>query len=171
VDVSHPRPDERPDSGPIGDALFQPFVDSVRTALLEMAGIEVAIRSTSGAASPGAGDIIAVVELTSTPPMTLMLSFPGRTAEALAAQILTDVKVTTDDVVTKDCVREIANVVAGQAKTALSATPHHFSCSLPTIADVTPMGAAEGFFAAFDSPAGEFGLLLASAKRRASPSR
>ena len=87
MDVSHPRPAERPDSGPIGDALFQPFVESVRTTLLEMAGIDVVTRSKSGAASPVACDIVAVVELTATRPMTLMLRFPRRTAEALAARM------------------------------------------------------------------------------------
>jgi CheY-specific phosphatase CheX len=137
----------------------------VRATLIEMAGIDVTPGSISDAGTvPLACDIAVVVELGSTQPGTLTLGFPQRTAEGLAARILAEVKVPTDDLVISDCVREIANVVAGQAKTALAATPQRFSCSLPGIGDAgtlrTPLHVGEGFFVVFDSPAGEFGLLL-----------
>jgi chemotaxis protein CheX len=47
--------------------------------------------------------------------------------------MLTGVMKRIEDDLVWDCVAEIANVIAGQAKALLAGTPHHFSFSLPRV--------------------------------------
>jgi CheY-specific phosphatase CheX len=60
---------------------------------------------------------------------------------------------------------EVGNVVAGQAKTIMGATPFDFTFSLPRVvsgteADVQPRPGQKGFGVAFSSDAGDFALQL-----------
>jgi CheY-specific phosphatase CheX len=52
----------------------------------------------------------------------LVLSFPDRTAAAITERVLADAKEEIDETLVRDCVGEIANVIAGQAKTLLAGT-------------------------------------------------
>jgi chemotaxis protein CheX len=70
----------------------------------------------------------------------------------------------TEDIV-RDCLGEIANVVAGQAKALLAGTPYHFTFSTPTVVaggghegGATPGG---GYLVVlFGSDVGDFALQL-----------
>jgi CheY-specific phosphatase CheX len=157
----------RPVAGAIDDQLALPFVEAIRVAFLEMAGIEVAMRGLFRIGLPIACDLATIVELAATPPMALLLGFPERTAAALTAAILRDVNVPRDKTVVQDCVCEIANVVAGHAKTALAGTHCRFTYSLPRIAETS--GSLANTFhhkgslaAVLDCAAGEFALVLAA---------
>jgi CheY-specific phosphatase CheX len=130
--------DARPVPDPVREQLLDPFIRGVTSALAEMAGVDVVVRSvyqTSAFRTPDG--VAAVVELASTTPKWLILSLPKPTALALAGQVLHAVSENDRQKLIGDFAGELANVAAGQAKTALAASPHRFTCSLPTVVDGT----------------------------------
>jgi CheY-specific phosphatase CheX len=158
--------DARPVPDPVREQLLDPFIRGVTTALAEMAGVDVAVRSvyqTSAFRTPDG--VAAVVELASTAPKWLILSFPKPTALALAGQVLRGVGEEDRQKLIGDFAGELANVAAGQAKTALAASPHRFTCSLPTVLDgpadlPIPERCATAFVVAFEILPGELGMRL-----------
>jgi chemotaxis protein CheX len=123
---------------PIGDEvrsqLVEPFIAAARAALAEMAGTDVVVRAVGRARlSQAPGDVTAVVWLTSATEGYLVLGFPKRTAAALAGRVFSGVLREIGEDLICDCVGEIANVVAGQAKALLACTPYHFSFSVPRV--------------------------------------
>ena len=155
---------------PIGDEagaqLLEPFIAAARAALTEMAGTEVVVRAAAGTEPPQAlGDVAAVVRLTSATDGYLVLGFPRRTAAALAERVLTGVVKEIDEGLICDCVGEIANVVAGQAKALLAGTPYHFTFSLPQVVlgggpELGPHGARDCLAVAFGTDLGEMAMRL-----------
>jgi chemotaxis protein CheX len=110
------------------------FISGTQAALSEMASAEAAVVSTEPATTAQVVDSIsAVVELNSVALGRFILSLPRGTAAALAERILAGVEDVIDDELTRDCVGELANVIAGQAKTILAGTPSHFNFSLPRV--------------------------------------
>ena len=65
--------------------------------------------------------------------MVLVLSFPAQTAAALAGRVLAEVAQAPDDDLVRDCMGELANVIAGQAKTLLAETPYQLLLATPSI--------------------------------------
>lgn len=149
----------------IRDNLLEPFIAATVVALGEMAGADVAVREVYQKALHHAlGDLAVVVRLTSTTEGALVLAFPRPTAAALARRILVEVASATDDALIRDCVGEIGNVVAGQAKAMLAETPYRLVFSLPqsvVAADQfrAPLG-LDCVVVAFSSALGEFALQL-----------
>src|SRR5262245_56499445 len=88
---------------------------------------------------PAPGELAAIVELTSAAVGALVVSFPRPTAEALARRMLTSVTEPLDDSLIQDCVGEMANVVAGQAKAMLADGPYRFDFSVPMAAASRPL--------------------------------
>jgi chemotaxis protein CheX len=114
--------------------LLEPFIEATRAALAEMASIEVVVRAAVRTDLPQAlGDVSVVVQLSSATEGHLVLGFPHRTAAALTERVLIGALKELDEGLVRDCVGEIANVVAGQAKSLLAGTPYHFSFSLPRV--------------------------------------
>jgi chemotaxis protein CheX len=123
---------------PIGDEcrshLLEPFIEATRAALAEMAATDVVVRGITRADRFQAqGDVLAVVQLASTTDGYLALGFPRRTATGLAERVFAGVLQTVDEELLCDCMGEIANVIAGQAKTLLAATPYQFTFTLPRV--------------------------------------
>jgi CheY-specific phosphatase CheX len=62
----------------------------------------------------------------------------------------------------RDCLGEVANILAGQAKTLLLGTRYHFTLSTPQVMDGVHEGAlpegTTGLAVAFDSEVGEFAM-------------
>jgi CheY-specific phosphatase CheX len=113
------------------EGLVEPFVAATRVSLEEMADVDVVVRSvTRGHAPVAAGDIVASIELTWG---RLRVCAPRTTAQALARRILEGVADEPDGALVPDCMGEIANVIAGQAKTLLAETPYAFSFSVPRV--------------------------------------
>jgi chemotaxis protein CheX len=110
------------------------FIRAATVALGEMASMEVAVRGVHRTTfdMPG-GDISAVVAIRSATDGLFVLSFPAGTAAAIAERVLADAKATMTQSLVEDCVGEIANVIAGQAKTLLAGTPYQLTYSLPEI--------------------------------------
>src|SRR5262249_58456639 len=102
--------------------------------LSEMARTETGVRSVGPPALPRAvDDLCAVLVVTSEVVRALVLRFPARTAAGLAGRVFAEVALCPDEETVRDCMGELVNVVAGQAKTLLFGTPYHFTLSTPTV--------------------------------------
>jgi chemotaxis protein CheX len=152
--------------GEVRDNLLEPFRAAVCTAVGEMAATEVVAgevwRMPTG---DTLGDAAAVVGLQSATEGPLVLSFPWRTATALARRILAGAWREVDEDLVRDCVGEIANVVAGQAKALLAGTAYHFTFAVPRVVvgagqQVAPGQGVDCLVAAFRCEQGEFALQL-----------
>ena len=154
----------QPVAGEIREQLLEPFRAAVCTALGEMAGTEVVLQAMyQQTLGQTLGDIAAVVEIKSAAEGLLLLSFPRQTATALARRILAGVTVDVDEDLIRDCVAEIANVVAGQAKAMLAETPYRFAFALPKVvvgANALGQQDLDCLVIVFSSEAGEFALQL-----------
>jgi chemotaxis protein CheX len=118
----------------VQDQIVEPFVQAVQAALSEMAGTEVMVQSVYRSRRHSRlGDIEVAIDLTSSEPRVLVLSFLHKTAANLAGQMLPENAAELDENLIRDCMGEIANVVAGQAKSLLAGTPHQFTFSLPQV--------------------------------------
>jgi CheY-specific phosphatase CheX len=144
------------------DELIEPFTTAVSMTLREMAGVEVVVRETLRAAgTEGFADASVILRLTAGTKGWLVLSVPMRTATELTGRVLNEFGATADDSMVQDCIGELANVIAGQAKTLLYGTPHHFTFSTPTVLNAGLVDVATGrWVIRFDSDAGAFALHL-----------
>ncbi len=128
-----------------------PFVAAVGVALRELTGIAAAPREAGPNES---GDLSAMILMTHDG--FLVLRFPMATATALAERML-DGAASADEEMVRDCMGELANVVAGQAKALLSGTADHFAFSTPVVGADQPDLPTDGWrVVAFDTPVGEF---------------
>jgi len=142
--------------------LVEAFSSAVPFALREMAGVEAVVRDARQATSTDSLEgLSAAIRLTAAAGESrLTLSLPEATAKELARRILTE---TTDQVSTdlvRDCVGEVANVVAGQAKALLVGRPGHFTLSTPAVRAEGPAEVTGGWLIRFDSDAGPFAVHL-----------
>jgi chemotaxis protein CheX len=160
--AAHCRAEPAPPA--VRDQLVMPLITAVRQTLLEMAGVEVVVRSVYQRTPPTTlGDMSAVLALPTARAGSLILSFSALTAESLGRRIFAEVKSTLTPELIQDCVGEVGNVVAGQAKALLAGTPYHFNFSPPMIA--TTNGErfnrdATSVAIAFDSDIGNLALQL-----------
>jgi chemotaxis protein CheX len=146
--------------------LVEPFISAVSLAFQEWISIEVVVRPVyRKPRHKPFGDIAALIDLKSATEDTLVLSFPERTAAALARRILTGTRAELDEALMRDCLGEAVNIVAGQAKALLAETPHRFVFSTPRV--VSGIGqeaeAEQGkdcLIVVFRSEVGDFALQL-----------
>jgi CheY-specific phosphatase CheX len=143
-----------------GEELIAPFTEGVSAALREMAGVEAAL--ASAAIASGDERISGVAALlplyAAAGPGRLILGFPQETAVALARRILQEEA--APDMVS-DCMGEVANVVAGQAKTLLLGTPSHFTLGTPVPADPAHTQVSAGWrVLRFETEVGPFAAYL-----------
>ena len=151
------------DARPLGletpAAVIEAFHAAVVTAFQELT--DTAVEPTDAYRSATAGPPAAVrarIDLRGATPGRLTLVFPRPVLATLTRRYLpADIPVTPDLI--SDAAGEFANVVAGQAKTMLKGTPHHYTLSTPsvTVAD-DPDGDAVTL--AYDGGAGPFTLRL-----------
>jgi CheY-specific phosphatase CheX len=153
----------------IPDELVAAIAEAVPFALREMAGVEAYVRHTHPtSAADHFGDMSAIVRLTAACGVTrLVMTYPEKTAAALTRSILTD---TTSDVspdMVRDCIGEVANVIAGQAKALLVGSPAHFTLSTPAVrSGELGLQLPHGRAIAFDSTVGRFTVMLCSEDNR-----
>jgi chemotaxis protein CheX len=140
--------------------IIESFATATAATVREMASIEVVPGEPGGSAGP-AGDWVAVLRLTGQREGCLALAFPRSTARALAERILQGTGAVLDDALVRDCLGELANVVAGQTKALLYGTPAHFTLATPTVTADSPDLPKDGWQKVdFKSEAGEFQLHL-----------
>jgi CheY-specific phosphatase CheX len=92
-----------------------------------------------------------------------MMDFPEATAAALARRVLAEAAVELSTEMIRDCMGEVANVVAGQAKALLFGTPFHFTLSTPTVLAGHAPVAGGSQVVVFDSDVGEFAARISPA--------
>jgi len=127
-------PDAQPVSSEVREQLLEPFIEAANLTFTELAQVEPAVRSTYRTAVPRTlGDISAVLGLTAEGGELLVLSVPAATAAALAGRVLAEVHQVPDDELVRDCMGELANVIAGQAKTLLAETPYQLLLATPIV--------------------------------------
>jgi CheY-specific phosphatase CheX len=147
-------------SGP--DDELAPYITAVCTTVRELAGLDVAVLETRPATTDvGPGDLTAVIRLIAARDGWLALRLPEATAAALARRVLAEAAVEPTADMVRDCAGELANVIAGQAKTLTFGTSRHFNLSTPTVeagGGVVPAG--DGRVIRFASDAGEFMLIV-----------
>ena len=137
------------------------FAEAVGATLREMAGLEVATRGIASGIVARPQSLSANLRLTSPGDGDFTLDFQKPVAMELARRIFAKPGIETDDTLLVDCIGEVANVVAGQAKTLLFGTPQHFVFSLPKLMpESLPHPDAERVIVTFASEIGEFLLYL-----------
>jgi chemotaxis protein CheX len=157
-------PDAQPVSPEIREQLVEPFIAAASVVLGELAQVEPVVRSVYWIAEPRTlGDISAVLGLTDEPGEMLVLSFPATTAAALAGRVLADLVTAPEDELIRDWVGELANVIAGQAKTLLAETPYQLVLGIPAIRsgpglELESAPDAGSLIVVFGSEAGDFAL-------------
>ena len=104
------------------------------------------------------GELVAMLDLSSSTEGCLAVGVGTATAAALAQRVLSETLANPDDALIRDCLGEIANVAAGQAKALLHGTPYQFSFSTPcfaTEAEQVPRGMEESLVAVMATDVGE----------------
>jgi CheY-specific phosphatase CheX len=173
---------------------LEPFIEATRAALAGMADIQVNIqRMVRKTMNRALGDVVAVIRLTKrreagvegigsreiaglihpragvagsslSDPSLMIIGFPNRTAAALGGRILTGIANEVHENLIRDCMGEIANVVAGQSKALLAETPHRFIFSLPPIVmnaeEFHPPSNLDCLIVVFTCDQGEFTIQL-----------
>jgi CheY-specific phosphatase CheX len=143
------------------DVLVGAFTEAVGTTLREMAGLEVVPRGVTTGRVTEPLSFCANLRLSSPGDGDLTLDFPREVVKELARRVFAQAGFEADDPLLADCVGEVANVVAGQAKTLLFGTPQHFVFSLPSVMpEALPNPEAERLILTFTSEIGEFVLYL-----------
>jgi chemotaxis protein CheX len=156
----------QPVAGEIREKVVEPFIAALCVALGEMANTEVVVRAVyRKRIDQTLTDLTAVVEFLSATEEALVLHFPEQTAAALAGRILAGVKQEVEESLVRDCVGEIANVVAGQAKALLAGTPHRLTFSLPRVVvgaghELRPGQDLDCLIVTFQSEVGDFAMQL-----------
>lgn len=123
--------DVAPDQNPI---VSEAFASAAIAALAELTQLEATIAPAPDLRSSALRELIAATMTLGRPipgMMTLVLS--EETASLLASRYLPPAAELTDEIV-NDVAGEMANVIAGQAKTILKGTPYHFTLSPPAVA-------------------------------------
>jgi chemotaxis protein CheX len=158
--------DAQPLSDAVREQLLDPFVTAAQVTLTEMAGTEVAVQTAyrTRHCRP-LGDLAARLPMTSPTVTALVLHFPRGTATVLAGRVLAEVAAEPDEEMIRDCLGEVANVIAGQAKALLRGMPYHFTLSTPTVTATAGREApaspnAEYLVAVLASSVGEFALIV-----------
>ena len=157
-------PEAQPVPPELREQLVEPFIAAASLTLTELAQTELAVRSTYRTALPRTlGDISAVIGVTAERGEVLVLSFPAPTAAALAGRVFAEVNHTPDDDLVRDCMGELANVIAGQAKTLLAETPYQLLLATPRVLsgpglEVGSRPGIESLVVVFGSDAGDFAL-------------
>lgn len=127
--------------------VVEAFSAAAVTALEEL--VQIAAVLDDAPRAPHASDetcVLAAVRLARRLPGRLTLSLAVQTAEDLARRYLPPGAPLTEAII-DDVVGEFANVIAGQAKTALHGTPYHYTLTLPSVvrtraADIPPAASA-----------------------------
>jgi len=146
--------------------VLKAVIDATVITLREMARLEVTpLMPADKKYVKMFGDVSAVIGLLSPADGSLVFSLDEATARTIARRILAGVEESPGDDIVHDCIGEIANVIAGQAKGTLSATPQRFAISTPTIVcghghEIRHRNSMSCLLVRFSSEVGDFALQL-----------
>ena len=132
------------------------------TALQELVQTEALVEDDAAVAQLSEYLVTATVQLLRTVPGTMSLVLSSTAASCLAARYLPAGTALTSALI-DDVVGGIRHVIAGQAKTMLKGTPHHFTMSTPVVtraAGLAPFAAAASLVATLDSELGPISIYV-----------
>jgi chemotaxis protein CheX len=109
---------------------LKPFVEGVTELVSTMLQSACSIAPNEG---PQSADVSGIISLTGHLPVQVALSFPRTTATKMVAQLLAMDESEVDDAILGDGVGEMANIVAGMAKSRLSSEDSPLRLSLPSV--------------------------------------
>jgi chemotaxis protein CheX len=110
---------------------FKPFVEGVTELLADMIG--VTCETTEEQTTKSNSYLSGTITLSGASEGQVCLSLPRKSAYNLVSKMLNMDESEINDEILMDAVGEMANIVAGNAKTKLAATKYKFSISVPTI--------------------------------------
>lgn len=113
------------------EQLVGAFTSAAQTAFLEWARTEVCPGDVTPGAPPAAWT--AVLAVRAAWGGFLVLQSSAAPARELARRVLAEAGTEPDEDMTRDCLGELANVIAGQAKALLSGTPLAFNLTPPRV--------------------------------------
>jgi CheY-specific phosphatase CheX len=151
-------PDAQAIDADLREELLVPFVTGLETALRELAGTEAVLRFVYRLPVRRLhGDLVVLLDLTSSLQCGLALGVGTATAAALAQRMLTDAAPKPDEALIRDSIGEIANVASGQAKALLHGTPYQFTFGTPRLAEDAqePAGPEESLVAVMATDVGD----------------
>jgi len=141
----------------VANELVDAFAAAVPFALAEMAGIDAFVRDIRPDIGGEASGLAAAIRLTSpSGDGRFVLCLSPAAAAALATRVLAGAVDDPPNAMVRDCLGEVANVAAGQAKTMLVGTPSHFDLSPPSVTDEIPGAGNPRSVIEFDSEIGIF---------------
>lgn len=144
-----------------GEILLAAFTEAVSITLREMAGLEAVPRGVVTSTAEKPTGVCACLQLISPGDGDFAIDFPVSLARELTRRIFADSGAKADDSLLADCIGEVANVIAGQAKTLTVGTPQHFLFSTPILVpEALPHSQALRSIVTFASEIGEFTLYL-----------
>ena len=124
--------------------VVEAFTSAAITALQELTQFEALSEQVPAVAAVEMSNVVtATVQLVRKLPGKMTLVLTEETASRLAARYLPKETLLTAEIV-DDVAGEIANVIAGQAKTILKGTPYHFKMSTPLVARVASFSQLPG---------------------------
>lgn len=144
--------------------LLLPFNAAAVTTFEEMANLGIRLRAIYQKRNHKIfGDISAVIGLVAEHEGAMVISFPQKTADQIAQRVLAGVADSIGEDMLRDCIGEVANVIAGRARGTLADSQYKFGISTPTVISgaghqVRHMPGAPCLVSAFGSDAGEFAL-------------
>lgn len=113
--------------------VMEAFTAAAITALMELTQLEAYPEPGTPTVEGNSGqNVLAIIHLQRETPGTMTLVVPAEVVSQLAARYLPEGTQLTEDLM-NDVAGEFANVIAGQAKTMLKGTAHHFSISTPRV--------------------------------------
>lgn len=118
----------------IRDNLLGPFQEAALLTLRDLASTETTVKAVyQKTGYKMFGDVSAVIGLVCRGEGSMIVSFPEATAEELARRVLAGLSDRPSPDIVRDCVGEIANIIAGQARARLADSPYAFAMTTPTV--------------------------------------
>lgn len=163
--------DVQPVMSEIRDRLISPFITATEQAFLEMAGIEIKVRALYQKSGYRMfGDLSAIIGLLGESEGSMVLSFPDQMGRTLARRLVQAFGGEPNEDLLRDCVGELANVIAGQARCLITSEKFSFALSTPTVIagsghEIRHKPGNPCLVVAFESELGEFALQICTAVR------
>ena len=157
-------PDVHANAPDMPAAVVEAFTAATITAFEELTQLFISAGQPFMAGGDPVGfGVIAVIKLRKVTPGRLTLAFPQVVLAAIARRYLpADIELSQE--IIEDTAGEFANVIAGQAKTALKGSPYHFGLSTPVVShgssDHRSIHGIPSFARAFSTEVGTFVLCV-----------
>lgn len=160
--------DVQPVVSDLRDHLLAPFIKATEQTFQEMAETQVKVRTVYRKSGYRMfGDLSSVIGLLGESEGSMVISFPNAVAMQVARMLLRSVPGEPGEELMRDCIGELANVIAGQARSMVEKSRFPFSISTPTVIagaghEIRHKPGSPCLVVAFQSDHGEFAMQICS---------